>query len=381
MYSVFFYGRMIADRVRMDAYCEALRRAVQPGSTVLDIGTGTGIMALLACRFGARHVYAVEPSEAIHVARKMAADNGFLEQITFLQDLSTRVNLPEKVDVIVSDVRGNLPLLGQSLGSLMDARDRHLAREGQMIPQRDLMQVALVGASSLYSRYEGVCGTNLYGLDLSGSWPYVASSIYREELRPEHLLLEPRVWCELDYRTLSTPHARGQAEWTLPSGSRIYGLGLWFDAQLLDGVGFSNAPLYSPLIYGRTFLPLREPLDAQAGEQVVVSLRAQLVAEGYVWSWQVEVLSPGSTRARLRSKQSTFEGIPMAPGTLARHDHRFVPSLNEAGRVELAILELMDGQRPLEQIAGELTRRFPTRYPTITRAMAEVGALAVKFGS
>ncbi|MDH3444335.1 MAG: 50S ribosomal protein L11 methyltransferase, partial [Deltaproteobacteria bacterium] len=56
MYSIFDYGSMIADHVRMDAYARALRRAVTADSVVLDIGTGTGIFALLACQFGARRV-------------------------------------------------------------------------------------------------------------------------------------------------------------------------------------------------------------------------------------------------------------------------------------------------------------------------------------
>ena len=69
MYSLAGYGKMIADKVRMDAYSQALRRAVKPGSVVVDIGAGTGICAMLACRFGARKVYAIEPDDAIHVAR------------------------------------------------------------------------------------------------------------------------------------------------------------------------------------------------------------------------------------------------------------------------------------------------------------------------
>ena len=64
MYTIPEYGRMMGDRVRMEAYTLALRQAVKPGSVVLDIGTGTGIFAVLACQFGARVVYALEPDEA-----------------------------------------------------------------------------------------------------------------------------------------------------------------------------------------------------------------------------------------------------------------------------------------------------------------------------
>ena len=100
---------MIADHLRMAAYADALRRSVTPESMVIDIGTGTGVMAILACQLGARRVCAIEPDDVIQLARKVAADNGFADRIEFIQALSTDVKLPELADVIVSDVRGVLP--------------------------------------------------------------------------------------------------------------------------------------------------------------------------------------------------------------------------------------------------------------------------------
>ena len=58
---------MLADPVRFDAHAEALRRSVTPNSVVVDLGAGTGIPFVLACRFGARRAYAIEPSSAVHI--------------------------------------------------------------------------------------------------------------------------------------------------------------------------------------------------------------------------------------------------------------------------------------------------------------------------
>ena len=88
MYNVSAYGQMIADTGRTGAYEQALRRRVKPGSTVLDIGTGAGIMALLACRLGARRVYAIEPNDAIEVARQLAAVNGYTDRIAHLRQFA-----------------------------------------------------------------------------------------------------------------------------------------------------------------------------------------------------------------------------------------------------------------------------------------------------
>src|SRR5687767_12327163 len=110
MYSIAGHGAMIADTIRTDAYAEALRRVVKSGDVVLDIGTGSGIFALLACRFGARKVYAVEPGDAIDLAREIARTNGMNERIEFIRGLSTNIDLPERANVVVSDLRGTMPL-------------------------------------------------------------------------------------------------------------------------------------------------------------------------------------------------------------------------------------------------------------------------------
>ena len=49
MYSIMGFGAMIEDKGRMNAYVSALKATVKNGDVVVDIGTGTGIAALLAC--------------------------------------------------------------------------------------------------------------------------------------------------------------------------------------------------------------------------------------------------------------------------------------------------------------------------------------------
>jgi len=155
MYDVATYGGMIADRGRTSSYDRALRARVRPGAVVLDIGAGPGSWALLACRAGAARVYAVEPDDVIHLARQIAADNGLSNRIEFIQAMSTDIDLPEKVDVIVADIRGRSPLFGKSIVSILDARDRFLKPDGWIIPARDTIWAAPVYCSELYDRFIG----------------------------------------------------------------------------------------------------------------------------------------------------------------------------------------------------------------------------------
>src|SRR5437868_11673545 len=105
MYSVRGYAAMLHDARRVEAYQRALQLSITPDSVVVDIGTGLGIFAFLACQAGARKVYAIEPDEVIVLARELAAANGYQERIDFIQDISARVTLSEQADVIVSDLR------------------------------------------------------------------------------------------------------------------------------------------------------------------------------------------------------------------------------------------------------------------------------------
>ena len=86
MYTISQYGNMFINKARMNAFAAALRQVVTAKTVVLDIGAGTGIFALLACQYGARRVYAIEPDDAINLAREVAAANGFSDRLTCIQE-------------------------------------------------------------------------------------------------------------------------------------------------------------------------------------------------------------------------------------------------------------------------------------------------------
>src|SRR5258706_15449744 len=152
MYSLCDYGAMIADSSRLEAYKKAIAKAVQPGDSVLEIGCGPGALALLACQAGARRVYAIDSEEIVHFARELAVDNGFAYRMESIQSDSRKVQFPEHVNVIISDVRGSLPLFDHAIASIEDARQRFLAAGGRVIPQRDILKAAVIEAVDFYSK-------------------------------------------------------------------------------------------------------------------------------------------------------------------------------------------------------------------------------------
>jgi len=379
-YSLAGYGDMISGRPRMEPYVQALRQAIRPGCVVLDIGAGTGIFSLLACQLGAGHVHAVEPDNAIQVARDMAAANGYAERITFHQALSTAVTLPAPADVIISDLRGVLPLLQGHIPAIADARHRLLAPGGVLIPRRDTLWAALVEGAELYRRYAEPWLANDYGLDLSAGQPLVVNSWRKVNAKPEQLLVPPRCWAALDYGAIEEPDVSGELGWTAERAGTAHGLLVWFDAELADGIGFSNAPGQPELIYGQAFFPLQKPIELASGVRVVVRLAADLTGDDYIWRWATAVFSSvDPLQPRLRFEQSTFFGTPLALARLRRHAAGYVPRLEDGAEIDRFILAQIDGQTALGAIANRVLAHFPAQFPRWENALTRAGELAERY--
>ena len=198
MYVLDEFGDMIADKARFGAYADAIQRAVRPGDVVVDLGCGPGIFALLACRAGAKRVYAIDAGEVLHFARQLAAANGLADRIEFFQGDSRQMQLAEHANVLVSDVRGALPLFGDTLASVEDARERFLINGGAQIPERDTIYAAIVETPEFYKRLTSPWKDAGRALDLTASLPLVLNSVYKIRSQREQLLTEPQAWCTLD---------------------------------------------------------------------------------------------------------------------------------------------------------------------------------------
>lgn len=311
MYSLYFYGRMLADAPRMEAYVAALRRAVTPDSVVLDLGSGSGVFAMLACQFGARRVYAVEPDNVINLAREAAVANGFGDRIEFFQKLSTEVTLPEPATIIISDLRGVLPWFQQHLPSIIDARQRLLAPGGVLIPRRDVLWGALVEAAD---RYEEIVGPwRGFDLDLSAGVFRITNTWRKTRLDPDGLLVEPVCWHTLDYAEVNSADVCAEMSWRVARAGTAHGIAVWFDADLGGGIGFSNHPGLEELIYGTGFFPFSRPVEVRHGEEIKLKLRADCVGDDYVWCWDTDF-----TDQKIGFRQSTFFGVALSAEQLRK---------------------------------------------------------------
>ncbi len=379
MYDLTAYGDMIADRGRTSAYARALERFITPTSVVLDIGTGPGIMALLACRAGAARVYAVEADPVIHLAREVAAANGLTDRIRFVQAMTTEIDLPERVDGIVADIHGSLPLFGRSLPSILDARARFLKPGGWIVPARETLWAALVSAANAHGRLLGAWTTE-YGFDLAGARFRAANQGGRQRMAAADLIVEPQCWTVLDYVTRDSVHASGRLTWTMASAAVGHGASVWFDAETAPGIGFSNSPASGERhVFAQEFFPWPEPVSLAVGDEVQLSIRADLVGEDYVWCWDTVVIDAGSGLVKTTLRQSSWLAASLSSEDLRKSAHTFVPDLNEEARIDRRVLDLMASHLSLGEIATTILEAYPASFKNWDAALTRAARLSNRY--
>jgi len=377
MYSLDEFGEMVGDAVRFPAYCEAIARAVKPGDSVVDIGSGPAVFALLACKAGATKVYAIDTDSVVEFGRQFAYANGMEDRIEFLRGDSRQIILPERVNVIVSDIRGALPLFGPGIHALNDARKRFLAESGRMIPERDTLFAALVEASDNYKRIIAPW-RSVSGVDLEAAVPLVLNTMYKRHCKPEQLLSDPQAWHVLDYLNEAAPRASAQLKFRATRTGTVHGFTVWFATKLYENVGFCTEPGTRESVYGQIFLPLLKPVEMLAGEEVQAGLHADLVGMDYVWRWDFEVAArPG--RDAVKCRQSTFQGGGLSPASLRKRSAEYVPVLSEAGLAERWLLMAMDGKTPLEEIAVRAAENFPHTFSRVEDAFRKAGEISDRY--
>jgi SAM-dependent methyltransferase len=302
MYAEFEVHRtMICDRVRTEAFRAAIDSVVRPGDIVLDVGAGSGILSVFAARAGAGRVYAVERTTVAVLAQELAAENGVGEIVRVIHGDIMDVELPERVDVIVSEWLGGFGIDEGMLVPVIAARDRWLKPGGVMIPRSVTAWAGLV-----HDRYLGetveFLRANPYGLrfdDLiektvneivySGTFRHLAAGDVRSEAS--------RLWTTdaglIPLEQAQAPH-EAETQFLVRDHGPANALALWFSAELAPGVSLSIGPGDPPTHWGMTTAPLRSPVQLTPGMVVRTRVRTAPARPMGTWtSWAIALPGAG----------------------------------------------------------------------------------------
>jgi type I protein arginine methyltransferase len=271
-----YHRTLLADKVRNAAFQAALQRVVVAGqTTVADIGAGTGLLGFLAAKLGAARVDLYEAAEIAGVARKLLRHN-HIANARIAEVHSTEVATPERVDVVVCETLGNYPFEENIIATLNDARARFLRPGGVVIP-RSVEQFVVPVVGERYYRELARWDEVGYGLDFAPAKAMTLNNIYVRWFEAGDLLgggRSAKTWDEVVFDRRNKTTRGGEAAWRIDRPVAVYGLALWWRAELVAGVDLATGPLDARTHWEQLYLPVLAPIEMAAGQTLSAHLRS-----------------------------------------------------------------------------------------------------------
>ncbi|MFV3073394.1 tetratricopeptide repeat protein [Niveispirillum fermenti] len=235
---------MINDHERNDAYEAALLNAVKPGDKVLEIGTGSALVAMMAARAGAHHVYTCEMHKPlVEVARETVALNGYADRVTVIGKKSTDLvlgqDMPEKADVFVSELINVGMLAPDMLTILQHARQNLLKPDAKIIPAAATVHCALIQADDLrrISPVRTISGFDMSKFDQFRTPGYATIDLAAD---PHRMLSEPeKAWFFDFYKNMPDSDAKVLTVTASETGI-AHGVAFWFDLHMDESVDYHS---------------------------------------------------------------------------------------------------------------------------------------------
>ena len=244
---------MLNDRQRTGHFLRAVRETVKPGDVVVDLGTGTGVLAIAAAQAGARRVYAIEATGIADAAEAMVAENGVADRVSIVRGWSTQVTLDEPADVLVSETLGHDPWEEGFLHLVSDARRRLLRPDARVIPSHVRLFAQPVSVPESHRevlRFDAAHSARWrewYDIDFSPLPAFNQKSSHVRLVRGRDTVDWPRpcpavLVHEVDVQTsLATPSTSDSDTVARETGT-VDGVLLYWQAQLAPGICLSTEP-------------------------------------------------------------------------------------------------------------------------------------------
>lgn len=281
--SILNHVTLLEDEVRVGAFRSAIAETVRPGDVVVDVGTGTGILAFFAARVGAKRVYAIEETDLIGLAADLARENGLDDRIVFMRGNSLRVALPERADLLMTETLGHLPFEEGILRVVADARRRLLKAGARVIPMGVRTLLAPLKGAALHRELVGVWQRRVGGLDLGAARRGAAKRIYKGWIGEEEFLAEPRMAWSVRFDGWDGGALWGAIAFSVERPGLLAGLGGWFEASLTRRVAINT---FRGTTWRNFVLPLETPVEVEEGDVIRVRVGLEDRRRGYRVRWE-----------------------------------------------------------------------------------------------
>ncbi|MHA1136205.1 MAG: 50S ribosomal protein L11 methyltransferase [Candidatus Thorarchaeota archaeon] len=243
---------LLSHKSRIRKFKLVIERIVNPGDYVIDVGTGSGILAILAARQGAS-VTAIDANiESLKYASDAAKMNGVADKIEFVNSHFADFNPKEKADAVICEMLSSVMLIEQQIPASQYAIKNLLKPDGKLIPEEVKLFVLPVENKILWNRF------NVEKLNFPRI-PQTADKGQNIDLADIQ---------ELERYDFSRPSDQNHiiektVEFEIVQNGTIHGLVGMFEAKLCEGAVLSMEDGWREL-----FLPLPKSIDVKTGNSV-----------------------------------------------------------------------------------------------------------------
>jgi len=283
-----FYGylsqqqNMMQDFIRTSTYQKAIldNPADFSGKVVLDVGAGSGILSFFAQQSGAKRVYAVEASSIAMHANQLVAANKVDDVIKVVSGKIEEIELPEQVDVIISEPMGYMLLNERMLETFLHAK-KFLKPGGKMFPSRGDLHLAPFTDEALYMEQFNKVNfwyqEYFHGVNLSSLRSAALTEYFRQPIvdtfdvnictaKTQRYVIDFQTAHETDLHRIEIP-----IEFHMLQTGTVHGIAFWFDVAFIgtnNTVWLSTAPTQPLTHWYQVRCLLSEPIFAKQGQML-----------------------------------------------------------------------------------------------------------------
>lgn len=276
------HQRMLQDETRVKALARAIERVVAPGMMVADIGAGTGLLSCLAAAAGAKQVFAVEATALARVTRQTIVANGLAAKVTVIEGDARAIELPTKVDLVISETLGHIGIDEGILELMADARARHAVPGAILLPRRVRVLAQPVCCPAFENRVVGFWQGRPHGIDFSAMARFATRQSYLTTAAACEQLAAAQVVFNLELGPSAELPLVGTVRFDGARRTKLFnGYLLTFAAELAEEIHIESRQSQD---WRPVFLPLPEPVELEGGEIVELTVRFSAPDVPPTWS-------------------------------------------------------------------------------------------------